>query len=173
MTASSSDMAQRPREVCRYKGGVAPNCVVVDAMLGWLARWLRIIGIDTAYGDAPDEELARTSCLLVTRDRALFERRRGPALLLLTEDHVEWLSALIHLLNVKPFVESRCPKCNTVLREAPCSDAEALVGHKIYSNRCWICPNCGSVYWEGSHWRGLRTTVKEALQRDVRCEKTF
>jgi|GEM_PF-1159674 Uncharacterized conserved protein len=102
-------------------------------MLGWLARWLRIIGVDARYGDRPDDELAETPCLLVTRDRELFRRRRGPAVLLLTEDHVAWISALIRALGVEPFRRTRCPKCNAELVEIPCAEAERRVGHPVRS----------------------------------------
>lgn len=143
--------------------------MAVDAMLGWLARWLRIIGVDARYGQLSDEELASTGCLLVTRDRELFKRRRGPAVLLLTDDHVEWIAALIGIMKAEPFKETRCPKCNAKLVEVPCSEAENAVGHPVYSNKCWKCPNCGSVYWEGSHWRGIRKVVDEALRKHVIC----
>ncbi len=154
---------------CIYKGGSAPRCVAVDAMLGWLARWLRILGVDARYGQLSDEELASTECLLVTRDRELFRKRRGPAVLLLTDDHVEWISALIGILGVKPFENTRCPKCNSVLVEVPCSEAEKIAGHPIYSKKCWRCPSCGSVYWEGSHWRGIRMVLDQAIRRQVIC----
>jgi len=157
---------------CLRKGGVAPSCVAVDAMLGWLARWLRIIGVDARYGDRPDDELAETPCLLVTRDRELFRRRRGPAVLLLTEDHVAWISALIRALGVEPFRRTRCPKCNAELVEIPCAEAERRVGHPVRSPRCWACPNCGSIYWEGSHWRGIKKVVDEALRKPVDCPET-
>ncbi|MEL9990985.1 MAG: Mut7-C RNAse domain-containing protein [Thermoproteus sp.] len=155
---------------CIYKGGAVPRCVVVDAMLGWLVRWLRIVGVDARYGDLPDEELASTPCLLVTRDRELFKRRRGPAVLFLTDDHVAWISALIRLLGVEPLKESRCPKCNFKLVEIPCEEAERRVSHAIHSNRCWVCPNCGSTYWIGSHWVGIRKTIEAAIKRQVICQ---
>lgn len=154
---------------CLYKGGPPPNCVAVDAMLGWLARWLRIIGVDARYSLASDEELASTRCLLVTRDKELFKRRKGPAVLLLTDDHVEWISALLRILEVEPFKETRCPKCNARLVEAPCPEVESIMGHPVRSSKCWRCPSCGSAYWEGSHWRGIRKVVDEALRRRVVC----
>ncbi|MGC9170349.1 MAG: Mut7-C RNAse domain-containing protein [Thermoproteus sp.] len=154
---------------CLRKGGAAPSCVAVDAMLGWLARWLRILGVDARYGEQSDEELAETPCLLVTRDRELFRRRRGPAVLLITDDHVVWISALMRTLGVKPFEKTRCPKCNAELEEIPCAEAERRAGHPIRSDRCWACPNCGSVYWEGSHWRGIREVVEKAAKTPVDC----
>jgi uncharacterized protein with PIN domain len=154
---------------CILKGGPA-KCVAVDAMLGWLARWLRILGVDAPPVGESDEELLSTPCLLVTRDRELFRRRKGPALLLLTDDHAAWLSAVINALGITPFRESRCPKCNALLYRVDCEEAERAVGHRVASAVCWRCPNCGSYYWLGSHWRGILSTVQRALERGDRCE---
>ena len=54
--------------------------LIADCMLGRLARWLRILGLDTAYDRAiPDDALIRRcrqeGRALLTRDRALAGRR--------------------------------------------------------------------------------------------------
>lgn len=158
---------------CVYKGDLSSaKCVVVDDMLGWLARWLRIIGVDVPpTAGRTDEELASTPCLLATRDRELFKRRKGPSLLLLTDDHVAWLSAVIKILGLSPFNTTRCPLCNSPLIKVDCSEAERAVGHKILSTTCWRCPTCDNYYWPGSHWRGITQTVAKALIAAVECEK--
>lgn len=58
----------------------APPRLLADGMLGKLAKWLRLLGYDTAYeNDAPDHELARRARaegrILLTRDRELSARR--------------------------------------------------------------------------------------------------
>jgi len=32
-------------------------------------------------------------------------------------------------------------------------------------NRFYVCPSCGKVYWEGSHWRNIRRILEEARRR--------
>ncbi|MEE8111479.1 MAG: Mut7-C RNAse domain-containing protein, partial [Acidobacteriota bacterium] len=54
---------------------------VVDCMLGSLAKWLKILGLDTRYDPALDDddlvEIAdRQDRILVTRDSRLVRRRR-------------------------------------------------------------------------------------------------
>jgi len=48
---------------------------ICDQMLGTLAKWLRIMGYDTLYGDGDDSELIKMAVdekrVLITRDREL------------------------------------------------------------------------------------------------------
>lgn len=67
-------------------------CFIADAMLGRLARWLRILGYDTAYEKMiTDERLVeravREDRWLLTRDRNLALRRllRGRHTLLVSD----------------------------------------------------------------------------------------
>ena len=62
-------------------------------MLGRLARWLRIMGYDTAYHpNLQDQELARMAraqgCVLLTRDTEL-ARRKGIHCLLIEDQRLE------------------------------------------------------------------------------------
>jgi hypothetical protein len=55
--------------------------LIADAMLGVLARWLRVLDVDTACDPTLDDpELVfralSEECTVVTRDRRLVERRR-------------------------------------------------------------------------------------------------
>ena len=64
--------------------------VVVDGMLGKLARWLRMLGVPALYRSSWDDEellrvLAEPSSLLLTRDKDLARRaaKAGGSVLLL------------------------------------------------------------------------------------------
>ena len=64
--------------------------LLVDAMLGRLARWLRLLGYDALYWrDGSDEALIAAAQaanrLIVTRDHALFGRRGVRAVLITGE----------------------------------------------------------------------------------------
>lgn len=155
---------------CLIKGEVDLSCVYVDSMLGWLARMLRILfGIKTLYApDADDADLAKTTCVVATRDEELFKARRGPTILLKTEDHVKWIAVFIHA-GARPLEKSLCPICGGELAEVDCADAEVAVGHKIMSNKCWRCTSCGKTYWRGSHWRRLEALLEQARATAVQC----
>jgi uncharacterized protein with PIN domain len=70
-----------------------PIRLLVDGMLGTLAKWLRLLGYDTAYDNvASDAELARQARaegrVLLTRDREL-SKRRGLRTLLIESQVLE------------------------------------------------------------------------------------
>jgi hypothetical protein len=97
--------------------------LLLDGMLGRLAKWLRLLGYDTAYfADLDDNELVRLARAqgrtLLTRDTEL-ARRRGLSSLLIESDELEeqiqQAISELHLETKQPF--SRCPVCNTLLQE--------------------------------------------------------
>jgi uncharacterized protein with PIN domain len=145
---------------------------VVDAMLGTLAKWLRILGYDAAYDPGLDDyqlmRLARAEDrVLLTRDRELARRRGIQTLLIRSEVLEEQLRQLRSELDLQPAASfSRCPVCNELLasldREAARSRVPAYVART--QERFRLCPGCGRVYWRGSHWQQMEERL-EALRR--------
>lgn len=142
-------------------GMEAPK-LLVDAMLGSLARRLRWLGYDAEYRrDLPDEEMIRIAQaedrLLVTRDRALAGRRGVRALLihgLQVEDQVaEVVEALGPSLH-----PPRCTVCNGELVAITVEEARPLVPPYVAETQQTFmrCQRCGRVYWPGTHWPGLK-----------------
>ncbi|MDI9643988.1 MAG: Mut7-C RNAse domain-containing protein [Candidatus Verstraetearchaeota archaeon] len=137
---------------------------LADAMLGKLARWLRIIGYDTEYlPSASDEELISMaeseSRLLLTRDSELFRRatRRGVPSLLLRSTTIEGeLREISGAVAVRLSGETRCPLCNVVLVEDEKSRAPSSGGS------IWVCPRCGKFYWHGTHWLRISATLRDS-----------
>ena len=139
----------------------------VDAMLGRLARWLRLMGYDAAYWrDGSDAELVQQAQaegrLIVTRDHQL-AGRRGVRALLLTSDQLDGQIAEVRGLlwgNPEPF--SRCPECNGALVELCRESARELVPPYVWHTQSTFrrCPECGRVYWKGTHWPGMQARIK-------------
>jgi len=145
---------------CRVSAGV----VYVDSMLGWLSRWLRMIGVKAVYsGSFSDEELATVDGLVVTRDRGLYSRRTGDTLLLLTDNHLHWLTAMVMVLNVKPTIgdNSLCPICGGRLIKVNSMEAVGKVPINVVRRNPTLlkCESCGRYYWVGSHHRGIERTL--------------
>jgi len=139
-----------------------PPRFVVDAMLGSLARWLRIFGYDTRYADnaASDDEIARLAAeegrVVVTRDRALAARTRS-VLLGMDDDLDAQLAKVFAATGQGPQREAlftRCSLCNEPLREAGTQEiAQAVPEAVVQPDRSFKkCTNCGQVYWKGTHW---------------------
>jgi len=130
---------------------------ILDSMLGWLARWLRMLGVHAIYSPSfNDESLLSINHLLITRDRELFRKRSLPTLLLETSIHEEWLSISSLILGTQLVINmdrSLCPICGSKLvkvsREAVVNKVpgSVLLKHDSF----WLCTGCGKVYWVGSH----------------------
>lgn len=144
---------------------------VADTMLGRLAKWLRILGYDTRYDPALDDDaLLRIAQaedrILLTRDHAL-ARRGGPyAFLVDHEDLIHQLRAIRERFGDPtdaPF--SRCPVCNArltlVSREAVAPYVPAFIWQQ--HERFHRCPECGRIYWPGTHFERMRS-VLQALE---------
>jgi uncharacterized protein with PIN domain len=128
-------------------------------MLGRLAKWLRILGYDTAYAnDATDHELARRARaegrLLLTRDRELAARRGLKTLLIRShrlDDQVQQVQESLGPPPEPPL--SRCPVCNVELEEISARDVVGRVPRYVNETHAEFrhCHGCGRVYWSGSH----------------------
>jgi uncharacterized protein with PIN domain/sulfur carrier protein ThiS len=142
---------------------------LADAHLGGLARLLRLAGFDTLYENGlPDSQIENRARedgrIVLTRDRELLKRRgitHGCFVRALRprEQLREVIDRLDLARSLRPF--SRCLACNAML--APIEKTAVL--HQLPPNvrechdRFTACTGCGRVYWEGSHWRRMRTIV--------------
>ncbi len=148
----------------------SPPRLLADVMLGRLAGWLRALGYDTLYfRDLDDAALARRALaedrILLTRDREL-ARRRGLRVLLIHDDRVEnQLRQVVRDLALSAQNEfSRCIECNIPLADLDRAQARDLVPPYVYATqpRFRQCPQCGKVYWRGTHWAHMRATLESA-----------
>jgi uncharacterized protein len=143
---------------------------VADAMLGRLARWLRILGNDTCYNPAWDDgyiiRLARAEDRVVlTRDRELAKRSGASIILLRSEQLDEQLAQLLHALPIEVDNEPRCPICNSPLQTITKGEAwDQVPLHSYIDNEIFKrCLNCGRFYWPGTQWRRIRDTLEMIL----------
>ncbi|MBU0617208.1 MAG: Mut7-C RNAse domain-containing protein [Planctomycetes bacterium] len=152
--------------------------VACDAMLGGLARWLRMFGVDTTYTpDIDDGELIRQALAeartVVSSDHKLFERRRFttgelnglvlPVGLKLREQ-VRFASDRLALKPGFP----RCAACNGELFPVARAEVGDVVPARslIWVREFYRCERCEHVFWEGSHWRRIGPE-RAALKRQT------
>ncbi|MFC1684837.1 Mut7-C RNAse domain-containing protein [Pseudomonadota bacterium] len=138
---------------------------VVDAHLGKLARYLRMLGFDTLFeNDWGDRELASISAeqqrILLTRDRDLLMHRiithgcyvrSGESL-----DQLEYVVRRLDLCGaIRPF--SRCMICNGLLEAVEEKEIQdrLLDDTREAFNEFWRCCDCEKVYWKGSHYQRM------------------
>jgi len=144
--------------------------LLCDEMLRRLGRWLRAAGYDTAIaaGGVPDHDLV-ARCLaegrtLLTRDRHLVAFGRGMVRAALVPgpglDHdARWLRDHLGIdWRLAPF--TRCLVDNTPLTPAPVDAAERVPpASRDIGGPLFLCPECGRLYWPGSHLRHMRTRL--------------
>jgi uncharacterized protein with PIN domain len=141
--------------------------LLIDAMLGKLARWLRLMGFDATYlPDVDDIVLVRHARaegrLLVTRDRGLAARRGVEALLIDSQDLEGQLNEVLSALGAPPpDAIPRCTLCNEPLEELPHDAAEGRVPPYVWRTQETFsqCPVCRRVYWPGTHWEAIQEQV--------------
>ncbi len=144
----------------------APVRFAVDRMLGRLARWLRILGHDVAYGPhlagrALVDRARREGRLLVTRDTRLVRQRDLPPHLFITGDHfrdqLREVAATVRLDGPAGFLR-RCLDCNVLLADATRDAARERVPVFVWENaeRFLVCPRCGRFYWPATHRAHMR-----------------
>jgi uncharacterized protein with PIN domain len=149
---------------------------VADVHLGRLARYLRLLGFDTLYGnDWADDLLVETSVsdhrILLTRDRGLLKRKTlDHGYLVRHTDPLRQLAEVARRFDLRDSLRplTRCPVCNVAV--VPVAKEEAAPRLPLltarYYDEFWRCEQCGRLYWKGGHHRSLEALVRSVLEGD-------
>jgi uncharacterized protein with PIN domain len=152
--------------------------ILCDHMLGSLATWLRILGIDTVYPEnqMSDGELleiaAQEERLIVSRDKQLIARakkRAIPALELRTTNLDEQLEAVARTITLEADkMLSRCTLCNTLLLIVEKKEVVGKVPPKVLESqkRFWYCPHCDKYYWMGTHYQNMMGKIDNLTKKE-------
>jgi uncharacterized protein with PIN domain/sulfur carrier protein ThiS len=138
---------------------------VIDANLGQLARYLRLLGFDVIYrNNFTDREVAqiahREQRIVLTRDRRLLQHKIITHGYFVRADkpreQVREILARLDLYGaLRPF--TRCLRCNgeleTVDKEAVLDQLEPKT--RKYYHQFRRCKDCGQAYWRGSHFNRM------------------
>jgi uncharacterized protein with PIN domain len=152
--------------------------LLADAMLGRLAKWLRMLGYDTTYVADTDSYAVLRSAraegrLILTRDREL-ATRKGVRGLFIDSDALEEQLEQVYLTLGAPEEPAlpRCSICNQPLHDLPRQLVVSRVPPFIYKKheRFKACPECHRVYWRGSHW-GRIQIITNSLHEAVGSDK--
>lgn len=142
--------------------------LLADSMLGRLAKWLRLLGYDTAYVRAiPDEALlglARAEGrTILTRDQRLARRRGLRALYVQSDDLPQQVRQVVRDLRLRTTGRApRCPVCNRELISVAKRSIRERVPAYVYRTQREFsrCPQCERIYWAGTHWQRIRDQLR-------------
>lgn len=148
---------------------------IVDANLGRLARYLRLLGFDCLYrNDFDDQSIAEISCetqrIVLTRDRKLLKRKIIAYGYFVRTDIPktqvrETLNRFSLYASLAPL--TRCTHCNEKLVTAE----KPVIAHRLkpltrqYYDKFLICPGCNRIYWQGSHSMRIERLIEEFCTR--------
>ena len=143
-------------------------------MLGKLAIYLRMAGVDTAYSRSLSlPSLIKTA---IAEDRCVLTRRREislrdcPVSVYCVNSNYphEQLNDvikhfIIHLDRASFF--SRCLICNESLEPFDKSEAHGIVPDYVLSivNDFSQCHGCNKIYWKGSHYKNMLRQLSKLL----------
>lgn len=160
----------RPEPLSEYR-------FVLDSHLGKLAAYLRMLGFDTLYrNDYADPELAAIATselrILLTSDRGLLKRSQIIYGYCIRDQHpgrqlIEVLRRFDLFARVRPF--QRCMSCNGVLISVPKEQILSRLPAKVadFCNEFHLCPECGRIYWQGTHYKRMREFISNIAHMDV------
>ncbi len=155
-----------------------PPTFLADHMNGDLAKWLRILGFDCKYPESSlsDKEILeicmREGRILLTKDRELhsYALRRGVRSIYISGDTlIEKFRNIYYEINLNTFIHHlnpRCTQCNSELILVKSDSIKEMLYEDVASkyDEVYLCKNCGKIYWEGSHWRGINKTISKILK---------
>ena len=152
----------RPRPLRRTR-------FILDVHLGKLARYLRMLGFDTAYHR--DWDAVTMSYLSLRQQRIILTRSLG-ILKYSRVTHGYWLRygeprqqlqevllALDLFRQLQPF--TCCMDCNGRIQPVDKAVIREKIDHKIFQRfrEFWQCQACRKIYWSGPHYESMRRQV--------------
>ena len=146
---------------------------IVDANVGKLARWLRMMGYDTLFfNDIDDGTLVSIGLkdrrVVLTRDTQITLRRvatsgKLKALLVKDDDTKTQLRQVVEALKLNRRLQfTRCLECNEPLVPRRKEEVRELVPPYVFrtQSRYVQCPACNRVYWRGTHWQRMNSELE-------------
>jgi hypothetical protein len=152
---------------------------LVDAMLGNIAKKLRLLGYDSKYSsDSKDDELIlkakNENRILLTKDEPLLKKAEKQAISVIHIKNDTELKQLVQIFKNSKLSKvvvsgntTRCTECNgelvTIEKDRVMDKVPKGVLEKI--DNFWNCTNCNKIYWEGTHIERLQKFVDELNEK--------
>ena len=142
---------------------------ICDVMLGKLARYLRMLGLDAPYirkGETAPPPPGEGQHYFFTKSAA--KKGRPGAIFVHSDDPRKQVLEIKE--HIRPYIDpaafmTRCLECNVRLVAVKKVDIEPLVPEYVYHHHDAFkaCPSCRRVYWEGSHADEMNIWIKMVM----------
>lgn len=143
---------------------------LVDQTAGKLARWMRILGIDTDYIATcdlpPIVKLARQSGRRVVTRNARLVNRLGEGILLESDALDEQVKQVVRTVGEENLaLFTRCSVCNVELESIQKESVKGRIPEYVYrtQDEFAMCPTCGRYYWQGTHWDKMKADIERMV----------
>ena len=151
----------------------------VDAMLGNIARKLRLLGYDSQYfSDIDDDKLIdnvkKENRIVVSSDEELIKKTKKlgmKSFYVTKKEEIEQFFEIITSINLKRIQingsVARCPKCNSLTELVDKNSVKEKISQGVIklNDKFWRCKSCNQIYWEGTHIKNLQSFVGKINER--------
>ena len=139
---------------------------ICDFMLARLSKWMRLLGFDTAYyrntnGKTIIYHSRKEGRTILTRSKIL-KKKYDDTMLIESEHLMDQLKQVTKSAKIKtPF--ARCPVCNIEIKEVKKQIVKEDVPAYVFEihNEFKKCPQCGRVFWKGTHYKRIKKVINE------------
>lgn len=152
---------------------------LADAMLGNIAKKLRLFGFDCKYfATIEDDQLISIATtenrILVTRDHGITnicKKRNVSVIDLFSADEVNQIVEIYKKINLTKCVidikDIRCSICNDIIRSIEKQKITDRIPIMVEQNleQFWMCICCNQIYWKGTHIRNLQKLIDNINER--------
>ena len=148
---------------------------ILDAHLGKLSRYLRMLGFDTLYkNDYGDDEIIaiaeEQNRIILTRDKLLL---RSPQVshgyfIRATEKHEQLIEVVKKFDLYSQFKSfTRCMTCNNPLVSISKETIRNRLDENIVNSfdEFYHCSLCDKIFWKGSHFEHMEQLILEIIKR--------
>lgn len=142
---------------------------VLDVHLGKLARYMRMLGLDTLYdNNYTKDDLVNISIekrrTILTRDRNILKRNDVThGYWVRSEDAIKQAREVIERFHLERELKefSRCMECNGMLESVNKEEVIDEIPPKVEQSQTefYRCPNCLRIYWKGSHYEKMKKLI--------------
>jgi uncharacterized protein len=147
---------------------------ICDTMLGKLAKYLRIAGIDASYSSSLtlSQIIAGASVeqrtILTRRTDLLSAGQQAESYFIKSNYPLEQLQDVIRHFNLQTDSSdffTRCLECNQLLDAVDKESVAGSVPSYVLSTTDYFarCPHCSKIYWKGTHYGNMLKHLQKVL----------